>query len=76
MAANTPLPSRASLVQKYLGKSLKDVPLPAAVLDIAAVKRNCKKILDAVNELGWALRVGAAGHKVSGILSEAVEDDS
>ena len=66
MAANSPLPSKASLVQQYVGKSLKDIPLPAAVLDIAVVKRNCKRMLDAINELGWELRVGVTGHKVSG----------
>jgi D-serine deaminase-like pyridoxal phosphate-dependent protein len=64
MAANVPFPSKASLVQQYVGKSLKDIPLPAAVLDIASVKRNCKRMLDAVGELGWELRVGVASHKV------------
>jgi hypothetical protein len=66
MAANIPLPSKASLVQQYVGKSLKDIPLPAAVLDIAAVKRNCKGMLDAMNELGWPLRVAVGNHKVGG----------
>jgi hypothetical protein len=64
MATNIPLPSKASLAQQYVGKSLKDIPLPAAVLDIAAVKRNCKRMLDAMNELGWALRPVASGHEV------------
>jgi hypothetical protein len=52
MAANTPLPSRVSHVQVYVGRSLQHIRLPAAVLNIAAVKRNCKRMLDAVNELG------------------------
>jgi hypothetical protein len=68
MAATIPLPSKASLVQQYVGKSLNDVPLPAAVLDIAAVKRNCKKMLDVVGGLGWEPRVGVTGHKVSNVL--------
>lgn len=66
MAANAPLPSKASLVQQYVGKSLKDIPLPAAVLDIAAIKRNCKRMFDATNELGWALRSAVGSHKVGG----------
>jgi D-serine ammonia-lyase len=68
MAANIPLPSKASLVQQYVGKSLKDIPLPAAVLDIAAVKRNCQRMLETVNELGWALRPAVSNHKVGGMM--------
>jgi D-serine deaminase-like pyridoxal phosphate-dependent protein len=64
MASNAPLPSKASLVQQYVGRSLKDIPLPAAVLDIAAVKRNCKRILETTNKLGWALRPAVSNHKV------------
>lgn len=30
------------------------------------MKRNCKRMLDAVGELGWELRLGVTGHKVSG----------
>jgi D-serine deaminase-like pyridoxal phosphate-dependent protein len=65
MAALLPLPSKAELVQQFVGKSLHDIPLPAAVLDIAAVKRNCKKMLDAVEALGFDFLPLVNVHKVS-----------
>jgi D-serine ammonia-lyase len=65
MAAKLPLPSKAELVQQFVGKSLNDIPLPAAVLDIAAVKRNCKRMLDAVESLGFDFLPLVNAHKVS-----------
>jgi D-serine deaminase-like pyridoxal phosphate-dependent protein len=59
-----PLPSKAELVQQFVGKSLYDIPLPAAVLDIAAVKRNCKRMLDAVEELRFDFLPLVNTHKV------------
>ena len=65
MAALLPLPSKAELVQQFVGKSLHGVPLPAAVLDTAAVKRKCKKMLDAVEALGFDFLPLVNAHKVS-----------
>jgi hypothetical protein len=45
MATNSQFPSKASLVSQYVGRSLHDIPLPAAVIDISAVKRNCQGML-------------------------------
>jgi len=64
MASNYPLPSKASLVQQFVGKSLKEIPLPAAVIDIAAVKRNCQRMSDAVKELGFDFVPLVNTHKV------------
>jgi D-serine deaminase-like pyridoxal phosphate-dependent protein len=64
MAAKLPLPSKAELVQQFVGKSLHDIPLPAAILDIAAVKRNCKRMLDAVEALGFDFLPLVNVHKV------------
>jgi len=64
MASNYPLPSKASLVQQFVGKSLKEIPLPAAVIDIAAVKRNCQRMSDAVKELGFDFMLLVNAHKV------------
>lgn len=47
----------------YLGKDLRDVPCPAAVLDIAKIKRNCKQMLDAVTHLGLSFRAHVKTHK-------------
>jgi hypothetical protein len=65
MAALLPLPSKAELVHQFVGKSLHDIPLPAAVLDIAAVKQNCKRMLDAVDSLKFDFLPLVNAHKVS-----------
>ena len=64
MAAKLPLPSKAELVQQFVGKSLHDIPLPAAVLDIDAVKRNCKRMLDVVEALEFDFLPLVNTHKV------------
>jgi hypothetical protein len=64
MSSNYPFPSKASLVQQFVGKTLKEIPLPAAVIDIAAVKRNCKRMSDAVKELGFDFVPLVNVHKV------------
>ena len=64
MAAPTVI-SKAELVEKYVGKTLKDptLSLPAAVLDLAAIKRNCDRMTDAVPILG-DVRIAVSPHKV------------
>jgi D-serine ammonia-lyase len=64
MSSNYPLPSKASLMQQFVGKTLKDIPLPAAVVDIAAVKQNCQRMSDAVKDLGFELVPLVNVHKV------------
>jgi D-serine deaminase-like pyridoxal phosphate-dependent protein len=64
MSSNYPLPSKAALVQQFVGKTLKDIPLPAAVIDIAAVRRNCQRMSDAVKDLGFDFAPLVNVHKV------------
>jgi hypothetical protein len=64
MSSNYPLPSKASLVQQFMGKTLKEIPLPAAVIDIAAVRRNCQRMSDAVKDLGFDFVPLVNVHKV------------
>jgi hypothetical protein len=47
-----------------MGKTLKDIPLPAAVIDIAAVRRNCQRMSDAVKDLGFDFVPLVNVHKV------------
>ena len=49
----------------YIGKDLEEVPTPAAVLDVAIVKRHCSAMLQAVQELGVGFRAHVKTHKVS-----------
>lgn len=62
-----PLAPKDFLLEKYVGKSLKDVESPAAVVDLSIAKKNCQKMLDAVKELGFGWRAHIKTHKV-GIL--------
>lgn len=57
-------PSEAALKLHYVGKQLKDCPAPAAVLDVAAIRRNCKAMLDCVKALGVNFRAHVKTHKV------------
>lgn len=57
-------PSEATLKLHYVGKSLKDCQAPAAVLDIAAIRRNCTAMLDCVDALGVKFRAHVKTHKV------------
>jgi len=43
-----PLSKKEELVKHFVGKSLKDVAVPAAVLDLSKLKNNCNRMLEAV----------------------------
>lgn len=57
-------PSKAALQLQYVGKNLNDVPTPAAVLDLAPIRRNCKAMLEATKALGLGFRAHVKTHKV------------
>lgn len=59
-----PLSEREVLEKKFIGKNLKDVATPAAVLDIHKIKRNCARMLGAVDQLKFGWRVHIKTHKV------------
>ena len=59
-----PLPSQAELRQVFIGKTLKNVPTPAAVLDKAVVQRNCLQMLKACEALQVGFRPHVKTHKV------------
>lgn len=58
-----PLPSHAALREALVGKNLKDVPTPAAVLDRAVVQRNCTQMLKACEALQVGFRPHIKTHK-------------
>ncbi|KAI5276915.1 hypothetical protein E4T47_00090 [Aureobasidium subglaciale] len=58
-------PSKAALQLQYVGKSLADVPAPAAVLDLAPIRRNCKAMLEATRALGFGFRAHVKTHKTT-----------
>ena len=65
MASLYPTPHKASLHAEFLGQNLKDVAAPAAVIDVAAVRRNCEMMLQTAKALGVGFRAHVKTHKVS-----------
>ena len=59
-----PLSIKEELVKMFVGKSLKDVATPAAVLDLSKVKNNCNRLLEAVDSLNFGWRAHIKTHKV------------
>ncbi|KAG9944225.1 hypothetical protein KCU85_g8103, partial [Aureobasidium melanogenum] len=60
-----PSPSKAALQLQYVGKNLKEIPTPAAVLDLAPIKRNCKAMLEATKALKLGFRAHVKTHKTT-----------
>lgn len=52
------------LVKLFVGQSITNVPTPAAVINVAAVRRNCSKMLEACNALNLGWRAHVKTHKV------------
>ena len=48
-----------------MGKSIGDVPTPAAVLNVSAARRNCDRMLQACEQLDLGWRAHVKTHKVS-----------
>ena len=59
-----PGPSEAALQVQYVGKTIQDVQAPAALIDLAVVKRNCRLMLETSEKLGVAFRAHVKTHKV------------
>ncbi|KAG6096523.1 hypothetical protein E4U30_001438 [Claviceps sp. LM220 group G6] len=65
MALNHLYPSspRHLLAELYLGKSLREIPTPAAVINVAAVRRNCERMLQTCDQLDLGWRAHVKTHK-------------
>ncbi|EXJ89552.1 hypothetical protein A1O3_02619 [Capronia epimyces CBS 606.96] len=58
-----PVPAKGALLEAYRHRSLREVPVPAAVIDVAKVKANCQAMLAAVHAVGVSLRAHVKTHK-------------
>ncbi|KAH8680083.1 putative serine dehydratase domain-containing protein [Tricladium varicosporioides] len=58
-----PVATKEELQNLYVGRSLKDVATPAAVLDISKLKSNCNRMLEAVDSLNFGWRAHIKTHK-------------
>jgi hypothetical protein len=52
------------LNKAFVGKDLKDIDTPAAVLDLHKIRENCKNVLEAAAQLGFGWRAHIKTHKV------------
>lgn len=59
-----PLSLKEELQRQFVGKSIKDVAGPAAVLDLSKLKNNCNRMLEAVDTLNIGWRAHIKTHKV------------
>ncbi|KAG6000682.1 hypothetical protein E4U54_001336 [Claviceps lovelessii] len=71
-----PSPPRQVLAELYLGKCLGDVPTPAAVINIAAVRRNCERMLQTCDQLDLGWRAHVKTHKTVEITQLQVGKDA
>lgn len=55
---------KQQLRREYLGKTLLEVPAPAALLDLSKIKRNCARMLEVVESLEFGWRAHIKTHKV------------
>ena len=60
-----PQPNAEKLHAQYVGTDIKDLDGPAAILDLAVMKRNCDFMLKTVESLGVGWRAHVKTHKVS-----------
>ncbi|KAH6663188.1 putative serine dehydratase domain-containing protein [Halenospora varia] len=60
-----PVATKEELQKLFVGKSLKDVATPAAVLDISKLKSNCNRMLEAVDSLNFGWRAHIKTHKTT-----------
>lgn len=58
------IPSSAALKAQYVGQKLKDIQAPAAIIDLAVVKKNCNLMLEAAESLKVQFRAHVKTHKV------------
>lgn len=56
--------SQRSLKERFVGKTLYEVPTPSIVLDLAKLEANCQRMIDtaASNGVGWRAHIKT--HKV------------
>lgn len=57
-------PDGKDLRHTFVGQKLRDVPVPAAIIDRAVVKRNCDRMLGACKDLKVGFRAHTKTHKV------------
>ncbi|KKZ65126.1 hypothetical protein EMCG_09032 [[Emmonsia] crescens] len=74
--ANYPHASREDLKAQYVGRMLRDVDGPAAIIDVAVARKNCQLMLDAADALGVHFRAHIKTHKTTELTKLQVGEKS
>ncbi|KAG9242515.1 putative serine dehydratase domain-containing protein [Calycina marina] len=69
-----PVDSRNILQKQFIGKSLQDIPVPAAVIDLNKVQMNCSRMLEACKSLDLGWRAHIKTHKTTELTRLQVGD--
>lgn len=54
----------SSLKERFLGKTLQEVPTPSIILDLAKLEVNCQRMMDTAEKNGLGWRAHIKTHKV------------
>ncbi|ELR02298.1 hypothetical protein GMDG_05367 [Pseudogymnoascus destructans 20631-21] len=54
---------RQKLVKQFVRTNLNGAPVPSAILDLSKVKRNCTRMLESIDALGFGWRAHIKTHK-------------
>ncbi|KAK5710363.1 hypothetical protein LTR17_018960 [Elasticomyces elasticus] len=71
-----PSASEAALKLQFLGKEIAEVQAPAAFIDLAVVKRNCRLMLETTSKLGVGFRAHVKTHKTTQLTKLQVGSDT
>ncbi|KAL7797411.1 putative serine dehydratase domain-containing protein [Trichoderma ceciliae] len=70
-----PTSPKEALAREFVGKSIRDVPTPAAVMNVAAARRNCERMLEAAKKLDLGWRAHVKTHKTVELSRLQVGED-
>ncbi|KAK5108626.1 hypothetical protein LTR62_008117 [Meristemomyces frigidus] len=71
-----PVANEAALKLEYVGQHLQNVPAPAAIVDVAVVRRNCRLMLEAADAMKVSFRAHIKTHKTIDMTSLQVGEAS
>ncbi|KAG8159709.1 hypothetical protein KVR01_010346 [Diaporthe batatas] len=68
--------SKAALQERFVGKTLQEVPTPSIVLDMAKLEVNCQRMIDAADKNGIGWRAHIKTHKTEELTRLQVGEHS
>ncbi|KAK2598535.1 hypothetical protein N8I77_011942 [Diaporthe amygdali] len=68
--------SKTALQERFVGKTLHEVPTPSIILDLAKLEVNCQRMIDAADKNGIGWRAHIKTHKTKELTRLQVGDDT